>query len=260
MTEKGLSLRAHLLEDLLLLIGAFVSVLGSHRPVPPRIVALHVPSPAVAGDSAVLRCGYELGGETLYAVKWYRNAAEFYRYVPASRTPIKTFLQAGIDVDVSKSEKSSVYLRNLSLESFGNYTCQVSTDKPYFRCVQTTRHLVVVVPPWDGPVLMEEKSDYELGDNVSILCNSGKSKPAPELKWYINGQLVDISIGVAFRPPTVFPTRGSEGFSDWVKRYNPKLSHRACPALFLDDLNLLNNLFLFQQSSRIRFAPGAFCS
>ncbi|GFR26542.1 uncharacterized protein TNCT_317631 [Trichonephila clavata] len=36
---------------------------------------------------------------------------------------------------------------------------------------------------------MEEKSDYELGDNVSILCNSGKSKPAPELKWYINDQL-----------------------------------------------------------------------
>ncbi|GFU90173.1 uncharacterized protein TNCV_3873771 [Trichonephila clavipes] len=37
---------------------------------------------------------------------------------------------------------------------------------------------------------MEEKSDYELGDNVSILCNSGRSKPAPELKWYINDQLV----------------------------------------------------------------------
>ncbi|GIZ01496.1 uncharacterized protein CEXT_18361 [Caerostris extrusa] len=99
---------------------------------------------------------------------------------------------------VSKSEKSSVYLRNLSLESFGNYTCQVSTDKPYFRCVQTTRHLEVVVPPSDGPVLMEGKSDYELGDNVSILCNSGKSKPAPELKWYINGQLKDFSGKAAF--------------------------------------------------------------
>lgn len=46
------------------------------------------------------------------------------------------------------------------------------------------------VPPSDGPILMEEKSDYELGDNVSILCNSGRSKPAPELKWYINDQLV----------------------------------------------------------------------
>ncbi|KFM73119.1 Carcinoembryonic antigen-related cell adhesion molecule 6, partial [Stegodyphus mimosarum] len=88
-----------------------------------------------------------------------------------------------------KSGKSTVYLRNLSLESTGNYTCQVSTDKPYFRCVQTTGYLEVVVPPSDGPVLTEEKSDYEVGDNVSILCNSGKSKPAPDLKWYINDQL-----------------------------------------------------------------------
>ncbi|GFV81708.1 uncharacterized protein TNCV_1703641 [Trichonephila clavipes] len=90
---------------------------------------------------------------------------------------------------MSRSDKNSIYLRNLSLESYGNYTCQVSTDRPFFRCVQTTRQLEVVVPPSDGPILMEEKSDYELGDNVSILCNSGKSKPAPELKWYINDQL-----------------------------------------------------------------------
>ncbi|GIY98561.1 uncharacterized protein CEXT_302831 [Caerostris extrusa] len=93
---------------------------------------------------------------------------------------------------MSRSDKHSIYLRNLSLESFGNYTCQVSTDRPFFRCVQTTRPLEVVVPPSDGPILMEEKSDYELGDNVSILCNSGKSKPAPELKWYINDQLVSL--------------------------------------------------------------------
>lgn len=52
---------------------------------------------------------------------------------------------------------------------------------------------VISVPPSDGPILFEEKSDYELGDNVSILCNSGKAKPAPELKWYINDQLVNAS-------------------------------------------------------------------
>lgn len=52
---------------------------------------------------------------------------------------------------------------------------------------------LISVPPSDGPILFEEKSDYELGDNVSILCNSGKAKPAPELKWYINDQLVNAS-------------------------------------------------------------------
>ncbi|KFM81360.1 hypothetical protein X975_13254, partial [Stegodyphus mimosarum] len=114
---------------------------------------------------------------------------EFFRFVPGSEPSFKAFPLHGIDIDISKSNKNTVVLRNLSLQSHGNYTCQVSTDKPFFRCVQSSRQLEVVVPPSDGPVLMEEKSDYELGDNVSILCNSGKSKPAPELKWYINDQL-----------------------------------------------------------------------
>ena len=45
---------------------------------------------------------------------------------------------------ISRSDKSTVFLRNLSSESYGNYTCQVSTDKPFFRCVQTTKPLEVV--------------------------------------------------------------------------------------------------------------------
>ncbi|KAG8191437.1 hypothetical protein JTE90_020689 [Oedothorax gibbosus] len=94
---------------------------------------------------------------------------------------------------MSRSDHRSVFLRNLSQSSFGNYTCQVSTDKPFYRCVQTTRHLEVVVLPSDGPVLSEDQSSYELGDNVSILCNSGKARPAPDLKWYINDQLADSS-------------------------------------------------------------------
>ncbi|XP_035212578.1 uncharacterized protein LOC118186582 [Stegodyphus dumicola] len=181
---------AYIIENLLFLFVTSVPIISSRYPqVPLRINMLHIPTPVVTGENVILRCGYELGNETLYAVKWYKNMGEFFRFVPASDPPLKAFPQVGIDVDISKSDKSTVYLRNLSLESFGNYTCQVSTDKPFFRCVQTTRQLEVVVPPSDGPVLMEEKSDYELGDNVSILCNSGKSKPAPELKWYINDQL-----------------------------------------------------------------------
>lgn len=195
---------AYIVENLLFLIVTSVPVFSSSRShIPLRINMLHIPTPVVTGDSVRLRCGYELGNETLYAVKWYKNMGEFFRYVPASDPPLKTFPQVGIDVDMSRSDNSTVFLRNLSLESFGNYTCQVSTDKPYFRCVQTTRQLEVVVPPSDGPVLMEEKSDYELGDNVSILCNSGKAKPAPELKWYINDQLAPSEL--SDQETTVYP-------------------------------------------------------
>ncbi len=40
-----------------------------------------VPSFAVQGKEAVLSCDYDLEGQELYAVKWYKNGLEFYRYV-----------------------------------------------------------------------------------------------------------------------------------------------------------------------------------
>ncbi|CAL1280184.1 unnamed protein product [Larinioides sclopetarius] len=183
------SIIAQAIENLLFLLISSLAALSVCSPYPLKINMFHIPTPVVAGESVMLKCKYELGNETLYSVKWYKNMGEFFRYVPASDPPFKTFRQIGIDVDISKSDKNTVYLRELSMDSFGNYTCQVSTDKPYFRCVQSTRHLEVVVPPSDGPKLTEEKSDYEVGDNVSIWCISGKSKPAPDLKWYINDQL-----------------------------------------------------------------------
>ncbi|GFU18488.1 uncharacterized protein NPIL_520561 [Nephila pilipes] len=183
------SITAQIIENLFFLLISSLAAFSVSSAYPLKINLLHIPTPVVAGESVMLKCKYELGNETLYSVKWYKNMGEFFRYVPASDPPFKTFRQIGINVDVTKSDKSTVYLREMSMDSFGNYTCQVSTDKPYFRCVQTTRHLEVVVPPSDGPVLTEEKSDYEVGDNVSIWCISGKSKPAPDLKWYINDQL-----------------------------------------------------------------------
>lgn len=76
---------------------------------------LHIPTPVVTGDSVRLRCGYELGNETLYAVKWYKNMGEFFRYVPGSEPPLKTFPQAGIDVDVSKNFRIRFILSFLQL-------------------------------------------------------------------------------------------------------------------------------------------------
>ncbi|XP_042906533.1 cell adhesion molecule 2 [Parasteatoda tepidariorum] len=186
---KDPTFKAYIFENLLLILATFLPVSCTRFSLPLRISMLHIPTPVVTGEDVRLHCSYELGNETLYAVKWYKNLGEFFRYVPASDPPLKTIPQLGIDVDMSRSNSTTVFLRNLNMDSLGNYTCQVSTDKPFFRCVQSTKQLEVVVPPSDRPVLMTEKAEYELGDNVSILCNSGKSKPAPELKWYINDQL-----------------------------------------------------------------------
>ena len=40
---------------------------------------LKVPSYAVKGSDVVLECDYDLEGQALYSVKWYKNGLEFYR-------------------------------------------------------------------------------------------------------------------------------------------------------------------------------------
>ena len=67
-----------------------------------KLVSLEVPSHKLVGEEASLECrcsvntGYrpqhcdivsrfDMEGDTLYSVKWYRNEQEFYRYVPNDR-------------------------------------------------------------------------------------------------------------------------------------------------------------------------------
>lgn len=64
-------------------------------------VRVEVPPYVKAGDTAVLQCKYDLGSETLYALKWYKGSQEFYRYTPKESPPIKSFPIVGLQIDVS---------------------------------------------------------------------------------------------------------------------------------------------------------------
>lgn len=53
------------------------------------------------GDNANLACSYDMEGDSLYSVKWYKGRREFYRYTPKENPSMKVFHQTGITVDVS---------------------------------------------------------------------------------------------------------------------------------------------------------------
>ncbi|CAH2016441.1 unnamed protein product [Acanthoscelides obtectus] len=64
-------------------------------------VRVSVPQYRIPGESATCYCDYDLGNDTLYAVKWYKEHEEFYRFVPKAR-PQKTWYKVeGVHVDVS---------------------------------------------------------------------------------------------------------------------------------------------------------------
>ena len=71
---------------------------------------IDVPAHRVVGDTATLICKFDMEGDTLYSVKWYKNDQEFYRYVPNDRPKLQVFKTDGIQVDVSEFDYFLSYL------------------------------------------------------------------------------------------------------------------------------------------------------
>ena len=64
---------------------------------------IDVPAHRVVGDKAELICQFDMEGDTLYSVKWYKDDREFYRFVPNDRPRLQVFDTEGIHVDVSNN-------------------------------------------------------------------------------------------------------------------------------------------------------------
>lgn len=66
-----------------------------------RDVEVLMPLAVRRGETTRLICAYDLEGDTLYTVKWYKGRREFYRYTPKENPAIKIFAVDGINVKVS---------------------------------------------------------------------------------------------------------------------------------------------------------------
>lgn len=66
-----------------------------------RNVEIRAPLAVPPGSSATLTCHYDLEGDPLYTVKWYKGRQEFFRYVPKELPHTRVFPLPGVNVDVS---------------------------------------------------------------------------------------------------------------------------------------------------------------
>ncbi|CAG2103736.1 unnamed protein product [Medioppia subpectinata] len=136
-----------------------------------RLIMLDVPSPSYVGESVELTCSYDLGDDRLYSVKWYKNDVEFYRYVPKDWPPGQFLPMPGIRVDLSRSGKNSVYLKQVDIHSAGLYRCEVSAEAPSFVTAEGQKVLEVTVLPMTGPSITGSRAKYKVGDIVYLLMN-----------------------------------------------------------------------------------------
>lgn len=220
-----------------------------------RLTEVRIPNHTIRHTDVRLDCHYDLDGEALYSVKFYKDGNEFYRFVPRDIPPVLIFDQPGVAVDVStfieqeekhtssfshvliiviliaihfnhlrllylphpspflqltNSTDTSVALRNVTLQSSGRYRCEVSAEAPSFQTVSDHGDMVVVAVPDEGPKITGGLPRYQIGDWVNVTCTSGRSKPATQLSWYINGEPVTERSLLAVHPPLVTGREGLE--------------------------------------------------
>ncbi|XP_066600806.1 cell adhesion molecule 2-like [Prorops nasuta] len=156
-----------------------------------RMTALQIPQHVVVNETVRMECNFNLDKEVLYSVKWYKDGHEFYRYLPRDEPTVQTFPLAGVNVNSHKSTERSVVLNNVQLSSGGRYRCEVSAEAPAFQTVSDHADMTVVVLPKDGPRISGRRTKYQIGDVVRKNCTSAPSKPAAQLKWYINEEPAD---------------------------------------------------------------------
>lgn len=66
-----------------------------------------IPTAIRRGETATLFCHFDLEGDSLYSVKWYKGRREFYRYTPKEDPAMKIFPIIGLEVEVSKLDVCS---------------------------------------------------------------------------------------------------------------------------------------------------------
>ncbi|XP_026479944.1 uncharacterized protein LOC113386376 [Ctenocephalides felis] len=188
-----------------------------------RDVRVQVPTVALRGEGVLLQCLYDLEGDSLYSVKWYKDNEEFFRYVPKANPVLHSYRLEGIKVDHHKSDSRRVFLRSVTLKTSGVFRCEVSAEAPSFSSGQEEGTLHVVHLPKDGPHITGERTQYEIGDDINLNCTSGRSHPPSILQWFINDKQVtrpDMLVPLA---PVLHP--GGLATSALGLRFSVRASH-----------------------------------
>ncbi|CAB0043474.1 unnamed protein product [Trichogramma brassicae] len=147
-----------------------------------------VPERVRVGDSALLTCSYDLEDAQLYAIKWYFEDEEFYRFVPKKQPPHDTFPVRNIQVNVSGSNMQDVTLVNVRRKHTGRYKCEVSEDQPRYDTKLQEADIFVVDVPEMEPRILVDKQRLADGDTLRANCTSGASRPAANVTWTVNGK------------------------------------------------------------------------
>ncbi|KAG5873610.1 hypothetical protein JTB14_011752 [Gonioctena quinquepunctata] len=154
---------------------------------------MNAPKVADLREDMELDCHFDMGTEDLYAVKWYKDDHEFFRYMPRQKPNTMLFPVDGIHLAPSgtdcRQNRCKIRLQNLSRTySGGAYRCEISSEAPAFRLASETHNVVVAALPRRDPNIEGLAPSYLEGQTLTARCISDFANPEPILVWKINGQ------------------------------------------------------------------------
>ncbi|XP_011496044.1 PREDICTED: uncharacterized protein LOC105360745 [Ceratosolen solmsi marchali] len=149
-------------------------------------VRIQTPIAVKKGESTKLYCWYDIEGDPLYIVKWYKSGHEFYRYAPQEKPATKSFVVGNLHVKESESNATQVTLINVDVDAAGCFSCEVSADAPSFQTAIASGNMNVVELPFQRPIISGLRNKYRINDVLKLSCSSSYSRPAANLTWYIN--------------------------------------------------------------------------
>ncbi|KAK9878931.1 hypothetical protein WA026_003753 [Henosepilachna vigintioctopunctata] len=154
-----------------------------------EVVKMSVPETVNSGQDVTLSCDYNLGQATLYHIKWYWKGREFYRYEPKMVPNKAHFVLPHFKVDLSKSGPNKVVLLDVTPEQSGPYSCEVSSDAPYFYTFMKSANMKVSKSPILEVVKLSVPQTVKSGQDVTLTCeyNLGQAT-LYHVRWYWKGQ------------------------------------------------------------------------
>ncbi|CAG9858033.1 unnamed protein product [Phyllotreta striolata] len=165
-----------------------------------RPVSVVIPTAVKRLDTVTLQCNYNLSGEPIYTVKWYKGPKEFYRYIPKELPNVQVFALPGITVDELKSTHKNLVLKNVQPEVTGRYKCEVSSDAPNFYTYMQSGYMYVIDVPVEDPILRTDKEILDTGYRLKGNCSAPASWPPANITWLLNGKPINYTYQERVQP------------------------------------------------------------
>ncbi|CAH1103032.1 unnamed protein product [Psylliodes chrysocephalus] len=162
-----------------------------------NVIVEYIPEKVVEGNDVELTCQYDLEGDILFAIKWYRGQSEFFRYTKHEQPQIKTFPLKNINVDISASSVDKVKLVNVTTGTKGKYKCVVLPDGPAYNRNGVGKKKLVVSAAQHKTLIHSDINTtipalVKVSDTANISCSYSPTKNSATLKsvaWKKNGKL-----------------------------------------------------------------------